>query len=513
MYAYVLLRFLTKIRVPLPEVVFGEGRSDELNNLRGAAALSKHHLRSAQILSDQSGRTATPAASHDISFAEAVRTWTRVALHSFGGPAGQIAVMHRILVEEKRWVSEERFLHALSYCMLLPGPEAQQLATYIGWLLHRTAGGLLAGILFVLPGFVTILVLSLLYAAYGKLPIVEGLFFGIKPAVVVLVLEALLRIGRRALGHSIQVGLAALSFSAIFFFEVPFPWIVFAAGWIGWLGSRFVPQAFGGPRPQAVSASRAVVDTVLEHKVPEHARPTTARTLRVAAVCLCLWWIPIAALAWVRGSDDIFTRIALFFSKLAVVTFGGAYAVLAYMAQQAVEVYGWLAPGEMLDGLGMAETTPGPLIQVVQFVGFLGAYRNPGELAPVLAGVFAAVLTTWVTYVPCFLWIFLGAPYIERLRENRALRGALAGITTAVVGVVLNLTIWFSLLTLFETVEKQRVGPLLLQIPEWSTLDIAAGVITVGAAIATLRFHVRMLPLLGSCAALGMLWHLVRNAI
>ncbi len=452
---------------------------------------------------------ADPAQGHGVPFAEALRTWSRVALNSFGGPAGQIAVMHRILVEEKRWISEERFLHALSYCMLLPGPEAQQLVTYIGWLLHRTLGGLAAGILFVLPGFVTILALSLLYAAYGDLPLVEGIFFGVKPAVLALVLEALLRIGRRALGHGVQVAIAAGAFVAIFFLELPFPWIVLGAGLIGLVGSRLLPDAFRPPRPALPAGAVPVADALFDRQAPDHTQPSAAHALRVAAVCLSLWWLPIAALAWSRGSGDVFTQIAVFFSKLAVVTFGGAYAVLAYMAQQAVESYGWLTAGEMLDGLGMAETTPGPLIQVVQFVGFLGAYRSPGELAPWLAGTLAAVLTTWVTYLPCFLWIFLGAPWIERLRESALLRGALAGITAAVVGVVLNLACWFSLHTLFETVGRQELGPLALQVPAWASLDAAAATIALGAAVATLRFHVGMLRLIGGCAALGVLWRLL----
>jgi chromate transporter len=444
-----------------------------------------------------------------VTFGEALRVWTRVALNSFGGPTGQIAVMHRILVDEKRWISEERFLHALSYCMLLPGPEAQQLATYVGWLLHRTRGGLAAGVLFVLPGFVTILALSLIYTAWGDLPLVEGIFFGIKPAVLALVLEAVLRIGRRALGHAAQVAIAAAAFVAIFFFAVGFPWIVLAAGIAGWAGSRVIPAAFRPPQPATTAGATPVVDALLDRETPEHTRPDTARALRVAAICLALWWGPIAVLAWARGSADVFPVLGVFFSKLAVVTFGGAYAVLAYMAQQAVEVYGWLSPREMLDGLGMAETTPGPLIQVTQFVGFLGAYRNPGGLTPWVAGTFAAVLTTWVTYVPCFLWIFLGAPYVERLRESRPLRGALSGIMAAVVGVVLNLAIWFSLHTLFGVVNEHHVGALVLQLPDLATLDLAAAAIALGAAVATLRFHVGMLRLIGVCAALGVAWRVL----
>jgi chromate transporter len=451
----------------------------------------------------------TLALDHGVPFGEALRTWARVALHSFGGPAGQIAVMHRILVEEKRWVSEERFLHALSYCMLLPGPEAQQLATYIGWLLHRTRGGLAAGILFVLPGFVTILALTLVYVAWGDLPLVEGIFFGVKPAVLALVLEALLRIGRRALGHAAQVAIAAGAFVAIFLLAVPFPWIVLGAGAIGLVGARLLPDGFRPPKPPVTPGAAPIADALLDRETPAHTQPSVGRALRVAGVALTLWWTPIAWLAWWRGSGDVFTHIAVFFSKLAVVTFGGAYAVLAYMAQQAVETHGWLSPREMLDGLGMAETTPGPLIQVVQFVGFLGAYRSPGLLAPWLAGTLAAVLTTWVTYVPCFLWIFLGAPWIERLRESALLRGALAGITAAVVGVILNLAIWFSLHTLFASVGEARLGPLVLQVPAWATLDAAAAAIAGVAAVATLRFHVGMLRLIGGCAAAGVAWRLL----
>jgi chromate transporter len=446
---------------------------------------------------------------HGIPFGEALRTWTRIALQSFGGPAGQIAVMHRILVEEKRWIGEERFLHALSYCMLLPGPEAQQLATYIGWLLHRTRGGLAAGMLFVVPGFVTILALSLLYAAYGQLPLVAGIFFGVKPAVLALVLEALLRVARRALGHPVQVAIAAAAFVAIFFLSVPFPWIVLGAGAIGLIGSRIAPDAFRPPKPALPAGATPVADALLEHAGPDHARPSVGRAVRIALVCLVLWWTPIAALLLANGADDVYSRIALFFSQLAVVTFGGAYAVLSYLAQQAVATYGWLTPGEMLDGLGMAETTPGPLIQVVQFVGFLAAYRSPGTLPPWLAGTFAAVLTTWVTYVPCFLWIFVGAPWVERLRESALLRGALAGITAAVVGVILNLAIWFSLHVLFGEVRELRAGPLALNLPVWATLDLAAAAIALGAAVATLRFHVGMLAMLGTCAAIGAAWKLL----
>jgi chromate transporter len=449
------------------------------------------------------------ATTAEIPFATALRIWMRIGLESFGGPAGQIAVMHRVLVEEQRWISEERFLHALSYCMLLPGPEAQQLATYVGWLLHRTKGGLAAGILFVLPGFVTILVLSLLYAAYGNLPFVAAIFFGIKPAVLALVLEALLRISKRALKHRLHWWIAAAAFVAIFLLRIPFPLIVLGAAAIGLALQRWVP----GFVPENAAAesgagASAVVDALLDREIPTHARPSARRSIRVLAIWGTLWATPVAVLFATLGGADVFTQIALFFSKMAVVTFGGAYAVLAYVAQQAVEHYGWLHPGEMLDGLGMAETTPGPLIQVVQFVGFLAAYRHPGALTPWVAGTFAAVLTTWVTYVPCFLWIFLGAPYVERLRSSRVLRGALAAITAAIVGVVLNLTVWFSLHVLFATVRDVAVGPLLLQLPVWATVDVAAVVIAIVAAVAALRFHASVFALLGGSAAAGILWRL-----
>jgi chromate transporter len=443
------------------------------------------------------------------TFGEAARVWVRVALNSFGGPAGQIAVMHRILVEEKRWISEARFLHALSYCMLLPGPEAQQLATYIGWLLHRTAGGLVAGTLFVLPGFVTILLLSFVYASYGHLELVAAIFFGIKPAVLALVVEAVLRIGRRALGHPLQVTLAAAAFVAIFFLSVPFPVIVLAAGAVGLAGSRLAPRAFEAAKPASAAGGAALLDTVLDRGTPIHAHPSLGRAVRVAAVCLVLWLVPVAAILGSDPGTPVFGEIAVFFSKMAVVTFGGAYAVLSYVAQQAVLRFGWLAPGEMLDGLGMAETTPGPLIQVVQFVGFLAAWRQPGPLEPWVAGTLAAVLTTWVTYVPCFLWIFLGAPYVERLRGSQALRGALSAITAAIVGVILNLAVWFSLHTLFARVHEVRVSGLRLHVPEWGSVDPAACAIALAAAVATLRYHAGMLRLIAASAAAGIAWRLV----
>ncbi|MGE5503848.1 MAG: chromate efflux transporter [Actinomycetota bacterium] len=430
------------------------------------------------------------------SLAEAFRVWLRVGLLSFGGPAGQIATMHRILVDEKGWIGETRFLHALNYCMLLPGPEAQQLATYVGWLLHRTKGGLIAGTLFVLPGFLVMMGLAAVYGAFHHVPFVDGLFFGLKPAVLAVVLEALLRIGRRALKHRLLWTLAGLAFVAIFILGVPFPAIVAAAGAVGFVGGRAGHPAF---QPAAAKAGGGAADRVLDEGA-EHTRPHAGRAVRTAAVWLVLWLAPVlAAAAWAPGALG---AVGLFFSKMAVVTFGGAYAVLAYVAQQAVEVYGWLAPGEMLEGLGLAETTPGPLILVNQFVGFLAGFRDPGPLGPWLGGIAAATLTVWATFVPSFLWIFAGAPYVEALRGNRALAGALAAITAAVVGVILNLAVWFAIHVLFT-----RVGP--HNLPDPSSVDLASAVLAVMAIAAMLRFHMGMLPTLAAAALSGVLWKLV----
>jgi chromate transporter len=453
-------------------------------------------------------RAAKPASGHGISFAEAFGVWLKIGLLGFGGPAGQIALMHRILVEEKRWIGEERFLHALNYCMLLPGPEAQQLATYIGWVLHRTAGGLVAGTLFVLPGFFVILALSALYASFHELAVVNAIFFGVKAAVLAVVLEALERIAKRALKNAAMVAIALAAFVAIFFLAIPFPIVVIVAGLLGFAGERLNWQAFA-VKPATAAAKLAAVDAVLADGVrPPHTIPSSARAIRVTAVCLVLWFAPVAVVAAAWGSDSVFTSISLFFSEMAVVTFGGAYAVLAYVAQQAVEAYGWLTAGEMLDGLGLAETTPGPLILVLEFVGYLAAFRNPAPLDPVTAGVLGAVLTVWVTFVPCFLWIFLGAPYIESLRGNKALSAALSAITAAVVGVILNLTIWFALHVLFHSVRDLRFGILRAPVPEWASFDLAALILAVAAVVAMFRFKAGMLPTLAGCALVGAVYKL-----
>ncbi|WP_049733524.1 chromate efflux transporter [Rhizobium ecuadorense] len=447
---------------------------------------------------------------HGVSFGEALKVWLRVAALSFGGPAGQIAVMHRIVVDEKRWIGEHRFLHALNYCMLLPGPEAQQLAVYIGWLMHRTLGGLVAGILFVLPGFLSILCLSYIYAAYGSVGIVAGLFFGLKAAVLAVVVQAVIRIGSRALRNNVMLAIAAAAFVAIFFFHMPFPLIVLAAAIAGFLGGRFGLAAFqtGGGHKAGSGSVLSDAESALGEGIPDHARPNLGWSLRISAVLLALWLVPVAVLYAAFGAHDVFTEIGLFFSKMAVVTFGGAYAALAYVAQEAVQRFGWLKPGEMLDGLGMAETTPGPLIMVLQFVGFMAAYRNPGSLDPMLAATLAAILTTWVTFVPCFLWIFLGAPFIEKLRGNVALAGAMSAITAAVVGVILNLAIWFGLHTLFAEVTTVHLGGLRLDIPVLQSAVPAAMALSVAAAIAIFRFRTSVITTLLACAAAGMFWTL-----
>jgi chromate transporter len=440
-----------------------------------------------------------------VAFGAAVRVWVRVAASSFGGPAGQIAVLHRLVVEEKRWIGERRFLHALNFVMLLPGPEAQQLATYLGWLLHGVRGGLVAGGLFVLPGFLTILGLSIIYAVYGDVGFVGALFYGLKPAVVVIVVEALLRIGRRSLPRRAMAVLAALAFVAIFFLEVPFPLIVLVAAAAGWVVGRWRPPAVDDT---AVEASEEPWGTV-SHIERWRVVPSWQGALRTATVWLTIWWAPVVALVLIAGTSSVLVTQAVFFSKVAVVTFGGAYSVLAYVAQQAVDTYGWLQASEMLDGLGMAETTPGPLIQVVQFVGFLGAYRNPGGLDPLVAGLLASVVTTWVVFVPCFLFVFVGAPWVEHLRGNASLRTALSGVAAAVVGVILNLAVWFALHVLFGEVSETHAAGVRVLIPRPSTVDWGAIAITAGAALAMFRLKVGMLPTLAGAAAAGVLLHVL----
>jgi chromate transporter len=447
-----------------------------------------------------------------VSFQEAFWLWAKVALNSFGGPTGQIAVMHRYLVEEKRWISESRFLHALNYCMLLPGPEAQQLATYIGWLLHKTWGGVVAGTLFVIPGAICLLILSILYAGYQNLAIVQSLFFGLKPAVLAIVIEAVLRIGKKALKTRLMAAVAGLAFLAIFFYDIPFPIIILTAAIIGYIGSRFWPEAFATAQAKETDAhacNEPVVDALLDGGLADHIRPSLARFFRVLIVWSTLWFGPILLIFLHLGPQSVYFQQAIFFSKTAVVTFGGAYAVLAYVAQQAVETYGWLKPGEMLDGLGLAETTPGPLILVLQFVGFLGAYRRPGGLDPLLAGVFGAMVTIWVTFVPCFFWIFLGGPYVEALRGNTSLNAALSTITAAVMGVVLNLAVWFALHTIFHSIRDVYALGAHLLVPGWNTISIPSLGIAAFAMLLLFPFKLGMMKTIGCCAALGLIYKAV----
>ena len=421
------------------------------------------------------------------TFAEALRVWAMIGILSFGGPAGQIALMHRVLVDERKWIDEQRYLSALNFCMLLPGPEATQLATYVGWRLHGLKGGLAAGLLFVLPGACVVLALSMLYAAFGKLPAAEALFVGVKAAVLAIVIEALLRIAKRSLKGSVDWLTAAAAFIAIFFLSVPFPVIVLAAALLGfWRG-------MGAAAPALSAVSIAV---------------PMATTLRTAAIWLAIWFAPLAAVALTFGPQHVLSQIAWFFSVLAVVTIGGAYAVLAYMAQAVVEGYGWLDAGEMLDGLGLAETTPGPLILVTEFVGYLAAYRF-GGWEPHWMGVLGAAVTLWATFAPCFLWIFVGAPYVEWLNAQPRLKSALAAVTAAVVGVILNLTVWFGLHVLFGTVAERFIGPLRVLVPDLASISGLTLALSAVAVVLLFLLHRGIISTLAICGALALGWHAI----
>ena len=441
---------------------------------------------------------------------EATRVWAKIAALSFGGPAGQIAVMHRILVEEKRWLGDGRFLHALNFCMLLPGPEAQQLATYIGWLMHGVKGALVAGLLFIVPGIVAIMGLSWIYAIWGDVAFVSALFFGLKAAVLAIVLQAVVRVGKRALKNGAMRAIAAASFVAIFAFGVPFPLIVAVAALIGWSGARMGIAAFQGGGGHGAVGKAHVEDaaTLLGEEHGDLTGAARAGAFRAGAIALILWIVPVAALL-LLAPDSEFTDIATFFSKLAVLTFGGAYAVLAWVAQEAVGTYGWLEPGEMLDGLGMAETTPGPLIMVLQFVGFMGAFREAGWAMPLLAGTIGGLLTTWVTFAPCFAWIFLGAPFMEGLRSNKALSAALSAVTAAVVGVILNLSIWFAIHVVWREVARIEAWPLSLELPVLTSIDWAAAALSALALFAVFRLKLGMTTVLGGAALAGIALYLV----
>ncbi|MGW6928415.1 chromate efflux transporter [Lentzea sp. NPDC054927] len=439
------------------------------------------------------------AARRDVvPFGQAVKAWFTISLQTFGGPAGQIAVMQRHLVDERRWIGQKRYLHALNFCMLLPGPEAQQLAIYVGWLLNGMRGGLVAGTLFVLPGLVALLGLSAIYVGFGDTKVVTSIFAGLAPAVVAIVAQAVWRVGSRALTSSVLVGFAVVSFVALAVFGVPFPVVILVAAVAGWLLHRWRPALVtaGGHGGEPDGPVPLISDDELHHD-----QPSKRRTAVILGVGLTAWFVPVAVVAAVTGIGSVFTQQGLFFSGTAVVTFGGAYAVLAYVAQRAVEHYAWLSAGDMVRGLALAETTPGPLIMVVQFVAFLGAYHHPGSVNPWLAGVIASLLTTWVTFVPCFLFVLLGAPYIERLRGNHALSAALTGITAAVVGVIANLALYFALHTLFA---ETHTGPLRMQVPDLATFRPSSLVIALVAAVLVFRLKWPVLRVLGVAAVLGL---------
>ena len=437
-----------------------------------------------------------------VPLGEATRTWFAISLQTFGGPAGQIAVMQHALVDEKRWIGQKRFLHALSFCTLLPGPEAQQLAIYIGWLLNGVRGGLIAGSLFVLPGMLALLGLSALYVGAGDTTIVTAVLAAIAPAVLVIVAQAVVRVGGRALGHPALVALAVAAFLALSIFKTPFPLVIGVAAAIGWALGRWAPQTMREPTPPKTMAdgpAPLISDDQLHTE-----RPSRTHSLKVIGVGLCAWAVPVGAVLAVAGRDSIFADQALFFTGAALVTFGGAYAVLAYVAQQAVQVYGWLTPSEMITGLALAETTPGPLIMVVQFVAFVGAYNDPGSLNPWVAAVVASLLTTWVTFVPCFVFVFVGAPYVERLRGNHALSAALTGIMAAVVGVIANLAIYFAIHTLFSDVSSFTWGPVNLQVPHLDSLKPLSLAVAAFAALLLFRAKWSVLRTLGACALVGL---------
>lgn len=427
------------------------------------------------------------------SFNEMFRYWLKLGFISFGGPTGQIAIMHKDLVEEKKWIDEDHFLQALNYCMILPGPEAQQLTVYIGWLLHGTRGGIVAGTLFVLPSVFILLALSWLYAALGNVPAVDALFYGLKPAVAAIVAEAVIRIGKKSLKNEVLISLAALSFVGIYFLHIPFPAIILAAGLVGLAGGVIAPLKFAvNGKNKGASSSEYVINDADSSSRRDFA--TWRHSLKVIAVCLPLWFLPVGILGLWRGWDDIFVDIGILFSKAAMVTFGGAYSVLAYISQQAVDHYGWLRPEQMIDGLGLAETTPGPLIMVTQFVGYLAAYGQAQGLQPAMAGLIGGLLTTWVTFVPCFMWIFVGAPYIEKTRSNVKLGAALLAITAAVVGVVLNLSVLFTTHVL---------------LPEGKGFDWYALAAAIIAFVGMLRLKWGMIPVIFGSALAGFAWKML----
>ena len=444
---------------------------------------------------------------HGVSFREAARFWITLGFINFGGPAGQISLMHEEIVDRRKWVSNGRFLHALNFCMLLPGPEAQQLAIYLGWLLHRVKGGLVAGIMFVLPSVFVMFGLSWLYAVHGDVTWVSAIFAGLAPAVIAIVAAATIRIGTKALANGLMLGVAIAAFVAIFLLHVPFPLIVVGAVLIGVAGGAKRPDLFDVGVAHELEEQERIAIRDDAPRAP-HTLPSSARAARTLVIGLLVWLVPIAAIAAWRGPGDTLTEMGWFFSRASLVTFGGAYAVLAYVNVAAVQTYGWLLPGQMVVGLGLAESTPGPLIMVLEFVGFVGAYQNPGELDPLVAGSIGAFVAVWATFAPCFLWIFLGAPYIEGLRGNRRLAAALETVTAAVVGVIANLAVTFAIATLFEQVGTARLlGRFDVPSPVWSSIDVFAATIAAVAFVGLWRFGWKVLPVIGASALAGLLWY------
>lgn len=436
-----------------------------------------------------------------VSLREALRVWAYIGINSLGGPAGQISVMHREVVDRRRWISDGRFVHALNYCLLLPGPEAQQLATYLGWLMHGVRGGLAAGALFILPGFVVMLALSAIYVVFGSVAWVSGLLFGLQAAVVALVLQAMVRIARRTLHGPALICIAIASFMALFLFALPFPLVIALAAAAGWLMGRARPLWID----KDAGLDTPVKDTDVLLADDMAVSPANARRARNAALAaLVLWLVPVVVLVLVLGTSNLYAQQALLFSKTAVITFGGAYAVLTYIAQQAVQNYHWLSMGDMATGLGLAETTPGPLLLVLEFVGFVAAYQHPGVLPPLVAGLCGATLTVWVTFLPCFFFIFIGAPYVERLRHNRALRHALTGLGASVVGVIGNLAVTFAIATAFAQVNRTSWGPFSVELPLVNSVKYASLAISVVALVLVFGLKQSTLRILATCAALGL---------
>jgi len=440
-----------------------------------------------------------------IPLSQATSVWAKIGLTSFGGPAGQIALMHEELVEKHRWISEERFLNALNFCMLLPGPEAQQLSVYLGWLMHRTKGGLIAGLLFILPGFFCILLLSLMYVSWGNTFFMRAVFFGLKAAVLAIVIQAILRIAKKTLKNPLMIAIASISFFALYFLQIDFPIIILIAGLVGIISQRWLPSYFM-TEPQSHKSNTAAysIDYLIDQQFLEHTQPSFSRSIKTLLVWLVIWAVPIVAVFMAFGADSVLGKQATFFSQTAVFSFGGAYAVLAYVAQRVVDDYHWLSPREMVDGLALAETTPGPLIMVLQFVAFVAAYRHQTDLSPITAGILASLLTIWVTFAPCFLWIFLGAPYIEKLRSNSRLQAALKAITAAVVGVIANLSLWFAIHTLFSDSTQIKWNLFAFELPRWSSLQWPMLGILVIALIATLKLNMSTMKTMLLCCLLGL---------